>query len=149
MAKINAPQPAIFSGVAGEPNVPIITNPSIVNVMPISVNPPKSNLEICHAAGKSRNNIMPALKNHQPSIGKIPGVHSDLMNESAAPNPSKPPKTMPIVPVNNSPRCNSTMASNNNATAQPSIQKPRNGADDDGTLPVANANKPKCIAPSR
>src|SRR5271157_4507587 len=58
-AKINAPQPAIFSGVAGEPNVPIIPNPSIVNVMPISVNPPKSNLEICHAAGKSRNNIMP------------------------------------------------------------------------------------------
>jgi hypothetical protein len=80
MAKINAPQPAIFKGIDGAPNTPIIPKPRMVNVMPISVNPPKSNLEICHAAGKSRKNIIPALRNHQPSVDKMPGVHSDRMN---------------------------------------------------------------------
>ena len=58
------------------------------------------------------------------------------MNESAAPSPNKPPKTMPIRPVKTSPRRNSTMASSSNATAQPNIQKPRKGAELDGTCPV-------------
>ena len=93
-------------------NTPIIPSPRIVKVMPISANPPKRNREMRHAEGKSKKSVTPALRNDQPSIGKMPGVH----NDRAAPSPSKPPKTMPMVPVNNSPRLNSTMASNSNAT---------------------------------
>jgi hypothetical protein len=61
MAKISAPHPAIFNGVSGGPNTPIIPKPSIVNVIPISASPPKSNREIRHAEGKSKKSVIPAL----------------------------------------------------------------------------------------
>ncbi len=93
--------------------------------------------------------MIPALKNHHPSIGKIPGIHIDLMKDSAPPTPSKPPKTIPMVPNSASPRRRSTIANMRSAMAHPNIQKPRSGADSTPTCPVAKAKIPTCNAPTR
>lgn len=93
--------------------------------------------------------MTPALRNHHPSIGKIPGIHIDEMKDSAPPNPSKPPKTILMVLNSASPQRMSIIARIKSATAHPRIQEPRSGADSTPTYPVAKAKIPKCNAPSR